>query len=148
MSNSLAEKAKKCFERLHRVLKYKKISLKRTFEAYDKEGYGNLSFESFKNMISRLDPSFNDEDIHIIFDVIDTDHSKTIEFEELFTYFCKVNGLPSTYDDGETPLIRNKMQIWFWYFYEYWNVENDHFMLRSNKIVVFFSLHSKNITKS
>jgi len=44
MNQTLAEKAKKCFERLHRVLSYKKISLKRTFEAYDKEGNGNLTY--------------------------------------------------------------------------------------------------------
>lgn len=36
MSEELAEKAKKCFERLFRVLNYKKISLKKTFQAYDK----------------------------------------------------------------------------------------------------------------
>lgn len=83
MSSTLAEKAKKCFERLYRVLSYKKISLRRTFEAYDKERMGNLSFDCFKNMLGRLDPSFSEDDIHIIFDFIDTDHSKTIEFEEL-----------------------------------------------------------------
>lgn len=60
MGNQLADKAKKSFERLYRVLSYKKISLKRTFEAYDKEGHGNLTFESFKNMIGRLDPTFSE----------------------------------------------------------------------------------------
>lgn len=58
LGNELEDKAKKSFERLYRVLSYKKISLKRTFEAYDKEGQGNLTFDCFRNMISRLDPSF------------------------------------------------------------------------------------------
>lgn len=98
MSNSLAEKTNKCFERLYRVLSYKKISLRRTFSAYDKEGNGNLSYESFKSMVSRLDPSFSEKDIEIIFDAIDTDHSKTIEFDEFNSYFCKVNGLPNGFD--------------------------------------------------
>lgn len=111
MSNALAEKAKKLFERLYRLLSYKKISLKRTFEAYDKERQGNLSFECFKIMISRLDPSLNEEDIHIIFDVIDSDHSKTIEFEELNAYFCKVNGLPVNFDEADTPAMRNRNTI-------------------------------------
>ena len=93
------------------MLSYKKISLKRTFEAYDKEGQGNLSFECFKNMVSRLDPSFTDEDVQMIFDVIDTDRSKSIEFDELNTYFCKVNGLPSDFDEAETPQMRNRFTI-------------------------------------
>ena len=78
MANELADKAKKSFERLYRVLSYKKISLKRTFEAYDKEGHGNLTFDCFKNMISRLDPTFTEDDVLSLFDYIDTDHSKTI----------------------------------------------------------------------
>ena len=62
------------------MLSYKKISLRKTFEAYDKEGQGNMGFQSFKNMISRLDPTFTEEDVHTLFDYIDTDKSKTVEF--------------------------------------------------------------------
>jgi Ca2+-binding EF-hand superfamily protein len=87
-------------------LSYKKISLRRTFEAYDKEGKGNLTFESFRNMISRLDPTFTIEDVHTLFDYIDTDHSKTIEFDELNAYYCKVNGLPYNFDEAETTPMR------------------------------------------
>ena len=58
-------------------------------------------------MISRLDPSFNEEDVHILFDYIDTDHSKSIEFDELNAYYCKVNGLPLTFDEAETAPMRN-----------------------------------------
>lgn len=106
MGNELADKAKKSFERLYRVLSYKKISLRRTFEAYDKEGHGNLSFDCFRNMIGRLDPTFTEDDVHTLFDYIDTDHSKTIEFEELNEYYCKVNGLPVNFDEAETAPMR------------------------------------------
>ena len=100
LSEQLAEKAKKCFERLYRVLNYKKISLKKTFQAYDRDGNGNLTFECFKNMISRLDNSFTEDDIVSVFEVIDRDKSKTIEFDELNAYYCKVNGLPFTLDES------------------------------------------------
>lgn len=62
-------------------------------------------------MIGRLDPSLTDDDIHIIFEVIDSDHSKSIEFEELNAYFCKVNGLPFNFDEAETPMMRNRLTI-------------------------------------
>lgn len=51
-------------------------------------------------MIARLDSSFTEDDIISIFDVIDIDHSKTIEFDELNAYYCKVNGLPFSLDQG------------------------------------------------
>lgn len=86
------------------MLNYKKISLQKTFQAYDKEGMGNLSFESFRNMISRLDSSFSEDDIVSVFDAIDVDHSKTIEFDELNAYYCKVNGLPFSLDQGGVEL--------------------------------------------
>jgi hypothetical protein len=62
-------------------------------------------------MLGRLDPSFSNEDISTIFDFIDTDRSKTIEFEELNEYYCKVNGLPPNFDEAETPVMRNRMTI-------------------------------------
>lgn len=52
-------------------------------------------------MIARLDSSFTEDDIISIFDAIDIDHSKTIEFDELNAYYCKVNGLPFSLDQGE-----------------------------------------------
>lgn len=30
----------------------------------------------------------------MIFEVVDTDNSNTIEFDELNSYYCKVNGIP------------------------------------------------------
>ena len=57
-------------------------------------------------MIGRLDPTFTEDDVHTLFDYIDTDHSKTIEFEELNEYYCKVNGLPVNFDEAETAPMR------------------------------------------
>jgi hypothetical protein len=33
-----------------------------------------------------------------VFELIDKDKSKTIEFEELNSYYCKVNGIPERLD--------------------------------------------------
>jgi Ca2+-binding EF-hand superfamily protein len=55
--------------------------LRKTFQAYDKEGKGNLSFDSFRHMLSRLDNSISEEDAKAVFDVIDADSSNSIEFE-------------------------------------------------------------------
>ena len=57
-------------------------------------------------MINRLDPSLTKEDVGTLFDYIDTDKSKTIEFEELNAYYCKVNGLPANFDEAETAPMR------------------------------------------
>ena len=43
--------------------------------------------------MKRLDNTFSPDEIQGVFEFIDTDHSKTIEFEELNSYYCKVNGL-------------------------------------------------------
>ena len=34
--------------------------------------------------------------------MIDVDQSKTIEFDELNAYYCKVNGLPFSLDESES----------------------------------------------
>ena len=34
------------------------------------------------------------DEIQAIFDLIDEDGSKTVEFDELNNYYCKVNGIP------------------------------------------------------
>jgi len=41
------------------VLNYKKISLKKTFKAYDKDKNGYLTFDAFRGMINKLDTTFN-----------------------------------------------------------------------------------------
>lgn len=44
--------------------------------------------------MKRLDSSFSDDEIETIFELVDTDKSKTIDFDELNSYYCKINGIP------------------------------------------------------
>jgi len=44
--------------------------------------------------MKRLDNTFTQDEIQAVFEFIDVDHSKTIEFDELNSYYCKVNGIP------------------------------------------------------
>lgn len=44
--------------------------------------------------MKRLDGSFTREEVEAVFEFIDKDKSKTIEFDELNSYYCKVNGIP------------------------------------------------------
>lgn len=44
--------------------------------------------------MKRLDSTLTEEELIAIFNFIDTDQSKSIEFEELNSYYCKVNGIP------------------------------------------------------
>lgn len=44
--------------------------------------------------MKKLDPSIGDDEIKLIFEIVDVDNSKTVEFNELNSYYCKVNGIP------------------------------------------------------
>lgn len=44
--------------------------------------------------MKRLDSSFTEEELVLIFDLIDEDKSKSISFNELNSYFSKINGIP------------------------------------------------------
>ena len=41
------------------------------------------------------------EDYELIFDVVDTDKSKTISYDEFSFYFCKINGVPQAIQDSQ-----------------------------------------------
>jgi len=49
-------------------------------------------------MINKLDNTFSEEDIRLIFDFLDQDKSNSIEFDELNSYYSKVNGIPYNLD--------------------------------------------------
>lgn len=93
MSNDLDQKVKKCFVKLHKILTTKNLTLYQTFYAYDTDKNGDLTIVEFEKIMKRLDTSFSEDEIRTIFQIIDIDHSKTIEFDELNSYYCKVNGL-------------------------------------------------------
>lgn len=48
--------------------------------------------------MKKLDATFTDDELSSIFEYIDINHSKTIEFNELNSYYLKVNGIPPTLD--------------------------------------------------
>lgn len=93
MSSELEIKVKKCFVKLYKILSSKKLTLYKTFSAYDTDKSGELGLEEFEKIMKRLDNTFKEDEIAAVFEFIDLDHSKTIEFEELNSYYCKVNGL-------------------------------------------------------
>ena len=76
------------------ILNKKNATLYKVFTAYDRDNSGQLSLQEFGKIMKRLDSSFNDDEIQTIFDIVDTDKSKTIDFDELNSYYCKVNGIP------------------------------------------------------
>jgi Ca2+-binding EF-hand superfamily protein len=63
------------------------------FLAYDHDKSKCLTIDEFTNVMRRLDPSFTEEEIKIIFEVVDLDKSNTIEFEELEEYYKLINGI-------------------------------------------------------
>lgn len=87
---------KKCFVKLFKILSSKKLTLYKTFSAYDTDKSGELTIDEFEKIMKRLDNTFTHEEIVAVFDYIDTDKSKTIEFDELNSYYCKVNGIPES----------------------------------------------------
>lgn len=76
----MATKAKKCFVKLYNLVKEKKMSLFKAFFAYSSEKKGQLTYEDFKKMLRRLDNNLAEDELEAIFEYIDIDHSKTIEF--------------------------------------------------------------------
>lgn len=81
---------------MYKILTSKKLTLFKVYSAYDSDRSGKLNFEEFEKILKRLDSTFSSDEIQAIFEYIDTDHSNTVEFDELSTYYCKVNGIPET----------------------------------------------------
>ena len=80
MSTDLEIRVKKCFVKLYKILTSKKLTLYKTFSAYDQDKSGELTIGEFEKIMKRLDNSFNQDEIQSVFEFIDTDHSATIEF--------------------------------------------------------------------
>jgi Ca2+-binding EF-hand superfamily protein len=54
----LEYKVKKCFVKLFKILSSKKLTLYKTFSAYDTDKSGELTINEFEKIIKRLDSSF------------------------------------------------------------------------------------------
>lgn len=76
----------------------KNLTLYKIFLTYDIDRSGMLSIDEFGKILRRLDTSITEEEVSLVFEFIDTDKSKTVEFDELNSYYCKVNGIPLAMD--------------------------------------------------
>lgn len=70
------------------------MSLQKVFNDFDKQKDGKLSETEFIRMMEKLDKTMPKDEIIEAFNLIDQDGSKTIEFDEMNKYYCKVNGIP------------------------------------------------------
>ena len=59
-----------------------------------------------------------------VFDFIDVDQSKTIDFDELNSYYCKVNGLSEILETETTGLNKNKSWLYTLLLYLSTNLTN------------------------
>lgn len=98
MSSELEQKTRNCFVKLYKTLTHKNLTLYKIFLTYDIDRSGMLSIDEFGKILRRLDNSITEEEVTLVFNFIDTDGSKTIEFDELNNYYCKVNGIPLAMD--------------------------------------------------
>lgn len=94
MSEATEEKIRSCFTKLMRILQKQNRLLYDVFMKFDKEKVGSLDRTEFRKMLKQLSQELDNDEIDSAFDLIDADHSNSIEFEELNNYFSKVNGIP------------------------------------------------------
>lgn len=94
LSPDLEKKIYNCFTRLQLILGKKNMTLYNVYRTYDGDKSGELSFMEFSKIIKRLDYSFSEDELTAVFELVDVDNSKSIEFRELNEYFCKVIGMP------------------------------------------------------
>ncbi len=59
MTNELELKVNKCFTKLYQILRLKKLTLYKTFLAYDSDRSGELAIGEFSKIMKRLDSSFS-----------------------------------------------------------------------------------------
>jgi Ca2+-binding EF-hand superfamily protein len=67
MSSDLEIKVKKCFIKLYRILSSKKLTLYKTFSAYDTDKSGELTIEEFEKIMKRLDNTFTQDEVQSVF---------------------------------------------------------------------------------
>ncbi len=98
ISEELEQKTRNCFIKLYKTLTHKNLTLYKIFLTYDADRSGMLTIDEFGKILRRLDSTISEEETNSVFNFIDTDQSKTIEFDELNNYYCKVNGIPVSMD--------------------------------------------------
>ena len=76
----MEDKIKKSFEKLHKTLTKRNLSLFNIFETFDLDKSGFLTLDELNGILIKLDKSFEKEEVKDIFKAIDVDGSNTIDF--------------------------------------------------------------------
>ena len=103
MDASTEKKVRTCFRKLLDILRAQNKILYDVFKAFDKEKSGSLNRNQFKNMLKYLSTDINDEQINAAFDHIDSAKRQKITFDDLNSYFSKVNGIPEHLNKPHDP---------------------------------------------
>lgn len=98
ITEELEYKIRKSFIKLFKILNDKKLTLYKTFKAYDEGKKGRLELKQFEKILLKLDANFTSKEMKILFELVDKDESNTIEFDQLNAYYCTLNGVPEIVD--------------------------------------------------
>jgi len=66
---------------------YSAALMRRMFGKFDKDGNGTLNRKELQNATRLMGDRFSDEDIGILMEILDKDHSDTIDMEEFIQAF-------------------------------------------------------------
>jgi len=61
--------------------------MRRIFGRFDKDGNGSLDRKELQNATKLLGDRFSDEDIDVLMEILDKDHSDTVDMEEFIQAF-------------------------------------------------------------
>jgi Ca2+-binding EF-hand superfamily protein len=67
--------------KLFKLLNAKKLTLYKTFRAYDEGRKGRLELKEFEKILNKLDPSFTLNQVKAVFELVDKDQSQSVEFD-------------------------------------------------------------------
>jgi len=61
--------------------------MRRMFGKFDKDGSGKLDRKELQKATKLLGDHFSDEDIEVLMEILDKDHSDTVDVEEFIQHF-------------------------------------------------------------
>jgi len=65
--------------------------LRRTFQKWDKNGNGQIEPQELKKLMKHLGEEVHDEDLQLMMDMFDKDHSGTIDYNEFYQLWNYIN---------------------------------------------------------
>ena len=78
ITSEMEEKILHCFNRLYLILTKKNLTLNKVFEVFDKSKTGSLNFPEFTKIINKVEEGFADEELKLVFKLVDTDNSNSV----------------------------------------------------------------------